>query len=515
MDTSNRPPSGESLTNDRREHGGDQQSHEQHPRISEIRRKALSSVGLVAGRNVIIKVVALLGNVAFARLLSPSNFGVVAFGLTVLTFGELLSEGGLGVGLIRRPEAPETADLAALLSLQLILGIVIATVVIVGSVLGPFGQVGLVTAIMMPALPLLALRTPSAIKFERDLNYSPLVRVEILEEVSYYGFGIATVALGAGVLGLATASVVKALTGTLMMLAVSPLAQLAPRYSWTRLRPMLGFGVKFQAVNLVNAGGLQLLNLGVTAVGGLAVLGLWVMAWRLLQIPFLLFTALWRVSFPATAQLLSAGDSARALIERGLRLAAVATGAILAPVTGCLVPIVPMVFGPRWAPVANVLPIAFFALQASGPVSVATAGYLYAVGDTSTVLRATIVTSVLWILVSLLLLPSLGLIAVGLGLLVGALVEIPLLSLPARRRTGAEFFPQILLPWVAASLAGGCGWFVSRSLSPGLIAALAGTTVAASLYAIPILTWRRDTLYVLARLVARALRPGHRVSSSS
>src|SRR5271157_2670930 len=70
---------------------------------SELRGKAQSAVAVVASRNIVIKVVALLGNVVFARLLSPSDFGMVAFGLTVLAFAELLSDGGLGVGLIRRP----------------------------------------------------------------------------------------------------------------------------------------------------------------------------------------------------------------------------------------------------------------------------------------------------------------------------------------------------------------------------------------------------------------------------
>ena len=476
-----------------------------HRTATELRRKALSAVALVAGRNIIIKVVALLGNVVFARLLSPSNFGTVAFGLTVLLFVQLLSDGGLGVGLIRRPEEPHLEDLRVLLGFQLLLTTILAVGVAVAA--APFGRIGLVTAVMMPALPLLAFRAPSSIVFERSLNYGPLVRVEIVEEVSYYVWGIVTIALGAGVWGLATASVVKALVGTLVMLSVSPVARLVPSYSWQRLKPMLGFGIKFQAVGLVNIGGLQLLNFGIAGIGGLAVLGLWTVAWRLAQIPYLLFSALWRVSYPATAQLLSAGESARKMIERGLGLAAVATGAILAPATGSVSPLIPTVFGHRWAPVADVLPVAFFALQASGPVSVATAGYLYAVGDTSTVLRSAIVTSVVWLLVTLPLLPYLGLIAVGVGWMVGALVEIPILSAPVRRRTGASCLRPILAPWIAASVAGASGWFVSRAVSHGLVAALLGGAVATSIYAVSIVFLRRDDGLTIWRLATRAIRP--------
>ena len=269
---------------------------------------------------------------------------------------------------------------------------------------------------------------------------------------------------------------------------------------------MLGFGAKFQAVEVANAGGAQLLNFGVASIGGLAVLGLWTLAWRVAQIPYLLFKALWRVSFPAAAKLLAAGESARYMIERGVGLAAVATGAILAPATGGISPLVPAVFGARWAPVANVLPVIFFALQASGPVSVATAGYLYAVGDTSTVLRAAIATSVVWLVVTLPLVSSLGLFAVGLGWMLSSLVEIPILSTPVRRRTGAAIVRPVLAPWQSASAGGALGWVVSRHVSHGFVAALLGAGVALVVYSLPMIAVRRQESITIFRLITRAVK---------
>ena len=457
---------------------------------------------MVVGRDTIVKVLALLGNIAFARLLSPANFGTVAFGLAVLLFVQLLSDGGMGVGLIRRPEEPQLEDLRVLLGYQLILTSILA-VIVAGAAI-PFGRPGLVTAVMMPALPLLAFRAPSSIVFERSLNYAPLVKVEIAEQVAYYVWGIALILLGAGVWGLATASVAKALVGTLAMLSISPVARLTPSYSWRRLRPMLGFGVKFQAAQLSATASSQLLTVGVAVVGGLAVAGLWSLASRLLQVPFLLFGALWRVSYPAAAQLLSAGESARKMIERGLGLAAVGTGVILAPATGSLSPLVPAAFGQRWAPVADALPPIFFALQVSGPISVASAGYLYAVGEATTVLRSTVAILIIWPAVSLPLLAPLGLVALGLGGMIAAFVEAVILSRATRRLTQAAFLQPILMPWVAASVAGASGWFVSRAVSHGVLAAALGAAVAMCVYAVPIVLLRRETLLTIVRLASRA-----------
>jgi O-antigen/teichoic acid export membrane protein len=427
--------------------------------------------------------------------------GTVAFGLTMVLLAQLLSDGGLGVGLIRRPEEPALEDLRVLLGYQLVLTVLLALLIAAASI--PFGHVGRVTAVMMLALPLLAFRAPSAIFFERNLDYKPLLKVEVLEEFAYYGWGVSAVLLGAGVWGLATASIVKALVGSAVMLSVSPVGRLKPAYSWRRLRPMLGFGLKFQAVEVANTGGAQLLNVGIAAIGGLAVLGLWTLAWRIAMIPFLLFSALWRVSYPATAKLLSAGESARAMIEQGIGVSSVATGLILAPATGALSPLVPLVFGSRWAPIADVLPICFFALQASGPVSVSTAGYLFAVGDTSTVLRAAAATSAVWLVVTLPLLPSLGLTAVGLGWMVSSLLEIPILATPVRRRTGAAILRPILSPWAAATLAGGCGWLLSRHVGGGLPAAALGGALAATLYSAAMLLLRREDALSIARLITR------------
>jgi O-antigen/teichoic acid export membrane protein len=476
----------------------DQQAPDAGGTASELRGKTLAAIRLVAGRNVLIKLVALGGNVVFARLLAPSTIGTVAFGLTLLLLVQLLSDGGLGAGLIRRPEEPAREDLSVLLGYQLILAVALACAV--AAVCAPLGHVGAVTALMMLALPLLAFRTPSSIVYERSLNYKPLLTVEVLEEFAYYAWGVTSVLLGAGVWGLASASIAKALVGTVALFIISPVGRLRPSYSWKRLRPMLGFGVKFQAVEIANVAGAQVLNLGIAGIGGFAVLGLWTLAWRIAMIPFLLFSALWRVSYPATAKLLAAGESARGMIERGLRLASVSTGFVLAPATGALSPLIPAVFGSRWAPVADVLPLCFFALQASGPVSVSTAGYLYAVGDTSTVLRAAAATSLIWLVVTLPLLPYCGLTAVGIGWMVSSLLEIPILSIPVHRRTGAAIIRPILGPWAVATLAGGSGWLLSRHVSHGLIAAGIGGAVAALIYASAIFLLRRADVLRIVRL---------------
>lgn len=480
-------------------------------RGAEIRGKAAAGIAWVAGADAVIKSFALLGNIAFARLLAPEEFGLVAFGLTILMFGELLSDGGLGAGLIRRPEDPEEEELRVLLGYQLVLSIGLA--VLIALIAAPLGRVGGVTAVMMIALPLLSFRTPTLILLERKLEFRAVAAAETVEQIAYYTWGITLVALGAGVWGLATASIIKTLTGTAMILRASPVPSLGPRYSWQRLRPLLGFGIKFQAVVLVNAVGIQLLNVGVAVVSGLAALGVWVLAWRILQVPFLLFGALWRVSYPAAAQLLSAGEDAKRIIERGVSLAAVSTGFILVTLMGVLSPLVPLIFGEQWGDVTTILPPILFALQLSGPISVATAGYLYAIGDVNAVLRAATVTSLVWLVVALPLIGPLGPLAIGLGGMISSILEAVVFTRATRRHAGTTLFRHVIGPWIAATLAGGAAWFVSRSVGHGLVAAALGATVGLIAYAVPNLVFGGEQMRALLVIAARLRRSGESESA--
>ena len=69
---------------------------------------------------------------------------------------------------------------------------------------------------------------------------------------------------------------------------------------------LLGFGVRYQAVGLLHMLRDQGVNIAVASFGGVAVLGLWGVAWRIIQMPFSFFAALWRVSFPGMSRLVAA-----------------------------------------------------------------------------------------------------------------------------------------------------------------------------------------------------------------
>lgn len=467
----------------------------------DVAKRALSGAVLLGFRGIVVRALGLLGNVVLARLLVPEQFGIVTFGWTFLNFAGFLSDAGLAAGLIRRPEAPSRHELQAVLALQL--AGTTALALLVAIVAAPFGLIGQVTAVMAASLPLSALRTPAAIMLERSLTYRPLAFTEVADSLAYFAWAVTTVALGWGVWGLATAMLARALAGTGTMLAMSPVRVLRPRWDVGAIRVVLRFGVQYQLVAFANVLRDEGLNLGTAAIVGVHVLGLWSLSEKLLVVPFLVFTSLWRVSFPAMSRLVASGVDVRDTMRRGITIGLVVTGALLAPLVASADVGVPAVFGERWEPAAAAIPWASLGLMISGPVSTAAAGYLYAVDDARRVLRALLLQTAARFAVVFPLLSTLGVQAHGIGWLVACVVETAVLASGVRRALDIPIYPQLVGPTAVAIVSAGAGWVVSQALGESVRSALTAAGVAFVVYAAGMALAQRAALGDAWRLVSR------------
>jgi O-antigen/teichoic acid export membrane protein len=475
-----------------------------HLSTPEVRRRAVTGAVVDALRGIGIRLVGLIGTAVTARLLTPYDFGLVAFGATVLVFGSFVADGGVGTALIRRPEPPTKSELQALVAFQL--GLDVVLVVGVGLVMLPLGLLGEVTAVMIIALPLTALRAPAYIIYERRLNYRPMAIVEIVETTVYYVWAIVGISVGWGVWGLATAAVARALVGSVLLMTFLPEGRLVPVPSWSKVKTLLGFGFRYQAVGLLQMLRDQGVNIVVATFGGVAVLGLWGVAWRILQIPYSFFVALWRVSFPGMSRLVAAQEDVGGTIERVIAVVAVGTGVLVAPLAASAAAWIHVLIGAQWADAASAIPAACFAMMFGVPISVALAGYLWAIGSASIPLRAALLGLPAMAIVLLPLLPVIGVVAVGLSYVTSALVESALFIYGARRTTSFEIGRRLAIPVLIATVAAACGWFVARGIGLDLAGAVSSSAVALGLFVGGLAAVQRADLTDAWSLVARGLR---------
>jgi O-antigen/teichoic acid export membrane protein len=468
----------------------------------EIRQRAIHGVALIGLRGMAIRLLGFAGNIVLARLLVPEDFGILAFGQSFVVLAGFVMDAGVGAALLRRAEPPDEHDLGAVLGLQLTLTIALAAAAAATS---PADLTAQITAVMISALPLGVLRTPTAIVYERGLRYAPMAFAEVAEVLVYLVWSVTAVALGAGVWGVATAVVVRSAVGSGVLLARSPVRQVRPVWDWPRLRRLWAFGAQFQAVQFVHVARSQGLNLATAAIAGLPVLGLWSLAERLMLVPFLLFEGLLRVSFPALARLAGTGTHLAKDLDRSLSVGTIASGILLVGLGASAPASIPVVFGTDWTGASDAVGPACLGLLIGGPIAAAGMGYLYAVGNARRVLVCVIVDSLVWAVVALPLLPAIGAGAIGWGWLAHAVVDVVILG-GALRGAGVRVLRSIAVPVLAGSVAGIAGFVFARSEPATPVTALAAAAGSLAAYLAVLFACHRVELRQAMRTATRAGR---------
>ena len=474
----------------------------------EIRRKAASGVLFVGLRSFAVRGLGLVGSLVLARLLVPEDFGVLAFGQTLITFGSFFADAGIAAGIIRRKQAATRQELRTVLGFQLLVASILAVGVAVVAI--PMGREGQVAALMAASVIIVSCRVPASLVLERRLDYRAMASVEVIEGVVFVVWSITAVALGAGVWGVASAHIGRAVVGTALMVRRSPVRVFRPQLKVGILKDLLGYGLVVQAGGLVNLVREQGINLTTIALSGLPALGLYSLADRIMQLPWLVFASILRVTFPAMARLVGAGVDPRSDLERGLKLLVVTAGSLLALVAATSPVMVPVLFGSKWTDAALALPFIALALLVAGPIIAVGNGYLYAVGDAKKILIANAAHFVAWSAVAVPLLPRFGVAAVGAGLLAGFTVEGLMLARAVRLRCGLRCYRLTAGPTVAVLVAGAAGYATARTLDASAVDLVLVTLLTTALLAVGLLLTARatvrETVALLRRLSAKADR---------
>ena len=115
-------------------------------------------------------------------------------------------------------------------------------------------------------------------------------------------------------------------------------------------------------------------------------------------------------------------------------------------------------FGDAWSDAASILPFICLSTIVLGSIAVASTSYLAAVGQPGIVAWASASLGVVWLVVTALLLPRLGVTAIGFGNLAGSLVEAFVLDRATRRAAGVAPHRPLNRPLVVAIVAGAAGY---------------------------------------------------------
>jgi polysaccharide transporter, PST family len=460
----------------------------------ELSRRVARSVLATSTLGIASLAIGFFGNLVLAHLLHPREFGIVAIGATVVLVAGAFGDAGLGAGMLRWPDSPTRTELSDLVGVQLILGGSLA--VVVGAVAAQFGSSGLVVAVMLLAVPVTAFQTPGRVLFMRGVRFERLSIVDGIANIGFYVWAIATVAAGLGVWGLATATIARAMIGTVLIWIVGEPGIVHPTLHHPgRLRPLAGFGLRFQGSYGIFVLREIVVNLLTASIAGVQALGLWSLARRLIEVPYVMVGSLERVVFPAMTHIMRGGGDPAPVVERSARVVSVIAAIGTATFAGLVPPLIPEVFGGEWTEVGEIVPWATAAVLFLAGAGVVAAGYLMAADRTQDTLRAVFAGAVVWIAVTAGLLPVFGVVGVGMAMFAGLVVESGLYVHATHRSCGARVARHVS-PTVLVGAAGiAVGGILGVELEPSVAAGFLAGTAALATTLVGLLAFCRPALF--------------------
>lgn len=360
------------------------------------------SISYVGGKLLVLVSTAIL-----ARLLTPSDFGLVALALVFVTYAEVVADLGVAQALIYLQPRRSYADAAIVLSALWSVTLLVVAVVSAPAVAAFFDRPDVTPIFRVLSLSLLLNgigQVPDAL-LRRDLKF----RTQIAGNLARAGAqGVASVAFA--VAGLGPWAIVfgqlvgeAAWAGTLWALV-----DYRPRRGFHRLdraavKDLVGYGAPAAGNALVLS---LVFNIDYLIVGrrlGARALGYYTLAFRVPQMLIIqVFYVLSTVTFPLFARVRDSGERLRSGYLLAVKLQSVfgvIAGVALAVTAGDLVP---LVFGERWTP--SVVPLRALALYATfRSLGIGAVDLLKAIGRPAlafrlSLLRLALVAPLLWVL---------------------------------------------------------------------------------------------------------------------
>jgi O-antigen/teichoic acid export membrane protein len=447
----------------------------------------------VGGRLLVLVATAIL-----ARLLTPEDFGVVAFALVFMAILETVKDLGLSQALVasRPANVYERADTVFVCGLGL--GALLSLVVAAASPLAAaFFDEPQLTA-LLPVLGLnFAIRSVGATHYalaQKELRFRTRTAAEFADVLTRGTVGVVLALAGAGVWSLVVGYVVGT---TALVVALWILVPWRPRLRLDRaeLPQLLRFGGALTGVDITAAITANVDYIFIGKVLGPAALGLYTLSFRLPELAIVNVAAVaGAVLFPAFANVeRSALSHAYTVALRYMLMVCMPLAAGMALLAD---PLVEALFGSKWD--GAVAPMQLLTLYAFAVTVGIPAGTAYkAVGRADVLLKLALPrTALLVTAVAIFVHEGTSAVAAshaavaGLFSIIGILLASRLLSVPLRRLLGLALAPALATagmvaailvvdglldsPWptiLAAAAAGGCVYLGALwYLAPGAVA---------------------------------------------
>ncbi|MEX2421151.1 MAG: lipopolysaccharide biosynthesis protein, partial [Actinomycetota bacterium] len=332
----------------------------------DIRSRALRSLAWAYGALLSHRVLLLVSTLVLARLLDPSEFGIVAFALAVIAYLSYLTDLGMTAALVQRQDARDPAVASTVFWLSVSGAAVLTAIAWFAAPaiarVGPDPLVEDVVRALSVSFFIGAFGGAQAALYEHSLEFRPLAVRQIGAGLAKGTTSIALAAAGAGVWSLVAGQLVGATVGVLLLWWGSSWRPSAV-VSRAQVPSLLRFGGAITALGFLSEVGRSADYIIVGARAGAEALGLYYLAFRLPDVVIAAASQVaWRVLFPAYARLKDAASGDGSGLEalgrgylRTVRLVSLVVFPAAFGLAALATPIVVTLFGRRWENAADAM----------------------------------------------------------------------------------------------------------------------------------------------------------------
>jgi O-antigen/teichoic acid export membrane protein len=290
--------------------------------------------------------------VILARLLTPSDFGIVTAALVIVLLSTFFVKLGIGPALIHiRNLSPNHVRSGFTISLLMGIFFYIVVFLLAGRVESFFGMPGLAGVLKFLSLVFIlkGLGVVSEALLQREMDFKFISITMLLS----FLFGYATIGIGFAYAGFGPYSLVAAYVGQAAIQSIVQMAKIRhsviPLLDLEVTRELMYYGVGQSLAGLGNYLGLQGDNVVVGRFFDAVLLGVYSRAYQIITLPVHLFgTVMDKVLFPVMASIQSEGERLADAYRRGL----VATSLLMVPSSIFIVAfareIVLIILGDQW-----------------------------------------------------------------------------------------------------------------------------------------------------------------------
>ena len=335
--------------------------------------------------------------VVLARLLTPSDYGVVGMLAVFLSVSQLFIDSGFGSALIRKKDRSED-DYATVFWFNLVISLICYAVLFCAApAISVFYRMPILTSLLRVVglnLVIQALYTIQVTRMTASVNFKVQAKVAILSCAAGGCVGIALAYLGFGPWAL----VGQSLSGVVVAgSAYWLLSGWRPRCAFSRtvFRELFGFSGKILLSSILHTVYVNISPLIIGRRYSAQDLGYYSRGDSLAQLPGGIFQGtLGRVVFPVLASIQDDEPRLRAAYNKYLRLATSVVAPAMLLLAACSQPLVTLLIGEKWLPCVPYLQLLAIGWMVD-PIIVINLNILYVKGRSDVVLRLEIVKKII------------------------------------------------------------------------------------------------------------------------